>query len=835
MKSPSSSSARWVASCVALSACWAAPAGAQSDYAAPYAFTTLAGSASQGSTDGPTAAARLYWPEGIAVDQAGNLYAADTGNHTIRKITPAGTVTTLAGVAMQPGSTDGAGRVARFDSPRDVAVDDSGNVFVADWGNHTIRRISPAGVVTTVAGTAGQMGGTDGVGAAARFSRPEAIAVDRGGNLYVSDSGMTVRKITPGGVVTTLAGTWSNFGAVDGVGSAASFSMITGLAVDAAGNVYVADEWNVRIRKITPSGVVSTVAREALDATDGSGLRPYPQGVAVDNAGNLYVALDQQCCIQKITPAGVVSTLAGSAFIQGSTDGEGSAARFNYPKGLAVDAGGNLFVADFYNNSIRRVSSAGTVTTVAGLAPDQSYGSLDGTGGAARFRAPRDVVLNAAGTLFVADRLGALRQVSPTGSVTTVPLNAPDFSPISIAVFPPVAPAYLDLVAITLDVVGNFYGVSNSGYFLILGKNEYAYAGHAVCRITPAGQVTVLAGDPSKYTAKAVVDGTAALAQFGDPRNIVADTAGNLYVTDMHAIRRITPGGAVATWVGSALESGYADGSGGTARFHNPGDLAIDPAGNIFVSDLYNYTIRRINPAGTVTTLAGRGGTAGTVDGTGSAARFQDLGGLAVDGTGYVYVADTGLIRRISATGEVTTLAGRAGVIGTTDGIGSEVRFGYSLGIAVDAQGTLYVADASNNTIREGRLAGAPVFTTQPQQQTVAVGGNVLFSVLVRGVPEPTYQWYCNGNPYTGATTTSLSFSNARSSDAGDYTVVATNALCSVTSTKATLTVLAPAPPPSSGGGGGGASSSWFFAALLILAAVNWFQRRGMGDWNSLP
>ena len=195
------------------------------------------------------------------MDAAGNVYVADASNDTIRKITPAGVVTTLAGSPGQTGSADGTGSAARFYSPRGVAVDAAGNVYVADTFNDTIRKITPAGVVTTLAGTAGQSGSADGTGSAARFDDPDGVAVDGAGNVYVADSATTrSARSRPAGVVTTLAGTAGQAGSADGTGSAARFNDPDGVAVDAAGNVYVADTSNDTIRKITPAGVVTTLA-----------------------------------------------------------------------------------------------------------------------------------------------------------------------------------------------------------------------------------------------------------------------------------------------------------------------------------------------------------------------------------------------------------------------------------------------------------------------------------------------------------------------------------------------------------------------------------------------
>src|SRR6266850_1767134 len=221
----------------------------------PLTFTTFVGPAGGiGSRDGNGSAARFYRLNGIATDSAGNIYVADTRNHTIRMITPAGAVTTLAGSTALAGSGDGTGSAARFNQPTGVATDGSGNVYVADYNNHTIRKITPARVVTTLAGLAGDRGGENGTGGAARFAYPIQVATDRDGNVYVVDSGNnTIRKVTPAGVVTTLAGSAGLSGSADGTGSGARFNNPRGVATDGNGNIYVTDFDNHTIRKITPA------------------------------------------------------------------------------------------------------------------------------------------------------------------------------------------------------------------------------------------------------------------------------------------------------------------------------------------------------------------------------------------------------------------------------------------------------------------------------------------------------------------------------------------------------------------------------------------------------
>ena len=598
-----------------------------------YATTTFVGQSGVGSTDGTGNAARFTNLTGAAVDNSGNVFVADNFNHTIRKITPDGVVSTFAGLAGSPGSTDGTGSTARFYYPMGIALDNAGNVYVADFGNSTIRKITSAGVVSTIAGLAGNTGSADGAGRTARFSGPDGVAVDSAGNVFVADwANDTIRKITPAGVVSTIAGLAGSSGSVDGLGNAARFNGPSSVATNSSGNIYVADFYNDTIRKITPDGTVITLAGAAgvAGSTDGTGnsARFYgPEGVSVDNAGNVYVADYDNHTIRKITSAGVVSTIAGLAGYYGYADGAGSLARFNYPEAVAVDAAGGIYVADCYNFLVRHITSAGVVTTLAGFV---SAGSTDGTGPAARFSLPYYLAVDGAGNAYVTD-----------------------------------------------------------------------YGNNTVRKITRDGVVNTLAGAAgiSGYS-----DGPGRAASFGHPEGIAVDGAGNVYVADygFSNIRKITPDGTVSTFAGLGANRGSTDGLGTAARFSNPRGIALDNAGNLYVADSGNNTIRKITPGGVVTTLAGLPGSSGTTDGTGGSARFKGPWGMAVDANGNVFVADNGsdTIRKISASRVVTTIAGFGAIPGSADGLGTAARLYEPSGVAVDSSGTLYVSEIMSNTIR---------------------------------------------------------------------------------------------------------------------------------------
>jgi sugar lactone lactonase YvrE len=314
----------------------------------------------------------LRYPVGIAADSAGNFYVTDSSDDTIRKITPAGLVSTLAGSTGAVGTQDGPGASARFNQPGGLAVDSAGNVYVADTGNATIRKITPAGVVTTLAGSAASRGNRDGVGSSAWFNSPHGLAVDASGNLYVADAmNATIRKITPDGTVSTLAGAAGVPGDADGVGGAARFNYPSGIATDSR-QIYVADTYNATIRRVTFDGGVTTVAGSAgiSGGNDGTGIYALfnqPAGVAVDpasDAGGFYVADTGNGTIRRVMPGGAVTTLAGVAGIAGLGNGTGGNALFNQPRGLVVDGNRNLWVVDTGNGAIRKVTPNGVVTTL---------------------------------------------------------------------------------------------------------------------------------------------------------------------------------------------------------------------------------------------------------------------------------------------------------------------------------------------------------------------------------------------------------------------------------------------------------------------------------------
>jgi hypothetical protein len=623
--------------------------------------STLAGGSNSigypGFLDGPGSSAMFYGPRGVAVDTAGTVYVADTVNHRIRVVSPNGTVSTLAGGSSW-GYADGVGPAAQFNSPQSVAVDSAGNVYVADTGNNRIRVVTN-GTVSTLAGS-GVASFADGAGLSAQFSSPQSVAVDGAGNVYVAeDENHRIRFVSPSGIVKTLAGNGiSSF--ADGAGLSAQFISPLGIAVNSAGTVVVVADNNANrplIRKLVliatgasspqtaPAAMplvtsLSALATQLADlavvpnisalVAEYASLAPVqlsgPPECGPPGGDRLQYVNGSWICVcasswfgTECTSVYNVTTLAGDGN-RGFVDGAGIAAEFDNPQGVAVDTAGNVYVAESNNHRIRVVSPSGTVSTLAGSG---SPGSANGVGPAAQFYHPAGVAVDTAGNVYVADSNNhRIRVVSPSGTVSTLAGNgSPGFAN---GVGP--AAQFNNPNGVAVDTAGNVYVAD--------------YYNNLIRVVSPSGTVSTLAGSGSPGYA----NGVGPAAQFYNPNGVAVDTAGNVYVADFNnnLIRVVSPSGTVSTLAGSG-SPGYANGVGPAAQFYNPTGVAVDTAGNVYVADSNNHRIRVVSPSGTVSTLAGSGG--GFANGPGPSSRFYSPTGVAVDTAGSVYVADYGNLR----------------------------------------------------------------------------------------------------------------------------------------------------------------------------------------------
>lgn len=606
------------------------PACVQANYTGTPDLVLLAGNmgARNITGDGPLPYALVNRPAALVFDANGSLYFLDEdrswSRNYVRRLQN-GAISTVAGTtAIRAPYADGTGRAASLPgiSGNGAAVGTNGNLYVSDPASGTIRQVTPAGVVTTYAGKLGENSQVDGTLSTARFQEPRALAADQQGNLYVADRG-TVRKISATGQVSTLAGSKDERSVRDGAAASARFAYVGALAVDASGTtIYIADSNTVRRLS---AGTVTTVAG-VEDAgsigplIDGKGSAARFGGAdsfALDPDGTLYVA--DYRAVRRMTPDGTVTTLAGSN-AYGYVDGHGSAAQFQGAMAIALDPQGDLWVNDLENGVLRRVTKAGDVTTAVGVPIVK--GHADGHAAAATFDTPVSVAATCSGQFLVGD-VGA-RLVSPAGAVTTAAGTSGGYH----------AAAALDaagnvVASGVVNEVPGLYKYSASGATLlakvfpravVYDKQGVLYFAtqFQVGKIAADGTVTILAGhDQGAEMFVRWADGTGDAAYFAGLAGIAVDKDGNVFVSESKffskpetfssgAIRKITPAGVVTTVAGAMITPGYVDGPGTSARFNNPGGLAFDAAGNLYIADTGNNAIRKMAPDGTVSTVIGK-------------------------------------------------------------------------------------------------------------------------------------------------------------------------------------------------------------------------------------
>ena len=380
---------------------------------------------------GAGTSAGLIEPFSLALDSGGNLYIAERADGRIRKLDSKGNISTVAGTgALGFAGDNGSATAAQLFLPMGVAVDASGNLYIADTGNNRVRKLA-SGSINTIAGNGGYAySGDNGAAGKAQLNSPQAAAVDSTGNLYIADTANhVVRKVTAGGTITTFAGNGTPGSTGDnGAPTAAQLNAPAGVAVDGNGNVYIADTANSHVRKVASGGAISTVAGGSGPGYSGDGgsgssaLLSFPTGLAADGAGNLYIADTLNSAIRKLSTSGNITTIAGTGLQGYSGDGnQASAAQLNYPQGVAVDSLGNVYIADTGNNRVRKVTAGGVITTVAG----NGLAGYSGDGGPAtqaQLANPTGIVVDAAGNLFVSDAGAFVRKIA-AGTITTVAGN----------------------------------------------------------------------------------------------------------------------------------------------------------------------------------------------------------------------------------------------------------------------------------------------------------------------------------------------------------------------------------------------------------------------------
>jgi sugar lactone lactonase YvrE len=757
-------------------------------------ISTVAGDGTEGySGDGGAATnAELYYPGDVAVDAIGNLFIVDDNNYRIRKMGTNGIITTVAGNGTNGYAGDGGAAINAELSPSGVAVDATGNLYIADFGNYRIRKVGTNGIITTVAGNGGYgYSGDGGAATNAEFIYPYGVAVDAAGNLFIADRGNNrIRKVGTNGVIITVAGNGyfnpsTGAGGYSGDGGAATSAELSfpeGVAVDPIGNLFIADVFNYRIRKVGTNGIITTVAGNGYTNQSGGGGYSgdggaatnaelyYPVGVAADSTGNLFIADTYNYRIRKVGANGIITTVAGNGGYGYSGDGGAATnAELNEPYSAAVDVTGNLFIADIDNNRTRKVVFHGPtlVLTNVGAANigaydvvvSNPYGTVTSSVVSLIIAAPLQVttvsVSNGTNGAAYNQTLAASGGQSPyiwtnvsgalppglalasNGVISGAPTTNGTFD-FTVKVTDTLGGTATQALALTvIGLPSVAIQTTNNPVFVTVGSNvtlgvsvtgtgPFSYQWQLNGTNIPSGIITTVAGNG---TAGYSGDGGAATnAELYAPLGVAVDAAGNLFIADFYysRIRKVGTNGIITTVAGGG-SSGLGDGGAATnAGLVGPEGVAVDAHGNLFIADRDNQRIRKVGTNGIITTVAGNGTLGYSGDGgTATNAKLADPFDVAVDATGNLFIADYGTsrIRKVDTNGIITTVAGNGSFGNSGDGgAATNAKFNSLTGVAVDATGNLFIADYESERIR---MVGANgIISTVAGNGTAGYSGN---------------------------------------------------------------------------------------------------------------
>ena len=713
-------------------------------------ITTVAGGG-VGGDGGAATNAGLYYPSGVAFDAFYNLHIADGGHKLIRKVDANGIITTVAGNGNEDYSGDGvAATNTSLSWPTGVGVDASGNVFVADSMNNRVRKVDTNGIITTLAGNgSAPYAGDGGAATSATVSYPTSVALDTFGNLFIADPGNNrIRKVDTNGIITTVAGNGSATYAGDaGMATNASLNSPNGVALDALGNLFIADNVNQRVRKVDTNGLITTVAGNGNPAFAGSTYGTYsgdggpatnaglsnPVGIIVDASGNLFIGDQSNNRIRRVDTNSIITTVTG-----GGAGGDGSAATnasLNLPYGVALDAVGNLYIADSNNQRIREVQFAGsptltlfgTSTNNAGnyaVVVDGRYGSVTSTVATLTVVLPPSILVQ------------PVSQRVLNGTNVTLDVTATGTQPFNYSWYVDATTLIQSGTNSTLNLI--VVSPSNDGNYTVIITNAYGSVTSQVATLTVgfppsatiSGSQTVFAGTNVGFSVTAggtgpisyqwqlngvniptdIIStvagggtggdgGAATKASLYNPRGVGLDAAGNMYIADAYnnRIRKVDTNGIITTVAGGG--SGDDGGAATNASLNTPFGVAADTDGNLYIAESQNNRVRKVDTNGIISTVAGGGS-----DGDGGAATNASLlspRAVTLDAVGNLYIADTAnnRVRKVDASGTITTVAG--GGSGGDGGAATNASLGYPSGVTFDVIGNLYIGDYLNNRVRK--------------------------------------------------------------------------------------------------------------------------------------
>jgi trimeric autotransporter adhesin len=706
--------------------CWSAELTSDS------IVTTFAGAAHTFSGDGaPALNAALSGFQQVQTDNNGNVIFADTDNQVVSRLNSDGTLTVLAGNGIAGFSGEGGpARSAALSFPTDAVADKAGNVYIYDSLNYRIRRVTPDGIISTFAGTG--VGGYSGDGGPATQAQIEPygkMTVDAIGNLYFTDGiNHIIRRITPEGVVSTYAGngqlaTTPNNGN-NGQATKASLGLFSGgLAVDSAGNLYLAEDYTNQIRVIAPSGIITTFAGSGtLGFKDGPAASAefyVPYGIALDSAGDLFVADTSNGVVRKVS-AGTVSTVAGTPVYGFSGDGGPALqATFRFPEGVTVGGDGNLYIEDTGNFRIRSVRANGAISSVAG--DGQFESTPDGTPAAsATLSGPNFLSFDPSGRLLICD----------TGDFTVRRINSDDtIQTIAGTGIQGVGEGYQLVYGgpATATLLGTPRQAVADAKGNIYVSDDYA---SVVYIITPDGNLNLFAGQVGVYQFGGD-GGPATSATFAKPQGLALDQSGNLYISDPadNRIRMVSTKGIITTFAGTG-QAGFSGDGGPAAQatMNYPQGIAFDSKGDLIIADKFNNRVRSISPEGIISTIAGNGTAASAGNGgSAAAASLNRPYVVTTDSSGNIFVIETGgaTVREIS-DGTISLAAGNGQLgLGGDGGPAIQASLSGADGLAADSSGNLYIADFNNNRVREVQTTAPTASSTPPILSFLGTSGGL--------------------------------------------------------------------------------------------------------------
>ena len=651
--------------------------------------------------------------DGIAIDKKGGFYISRRDHNTIDWVDKNGMMTRLAGTGKAGYSGDGGPALeATLKVPAGLLTDDKGNVYIADRDNHVVRMVNRKGIITTIAGngTAG-FSGDGGPAKKASLNYPSGLALDSKGNLYISDrSNNRIRRVNPKGVINTYAGNGEDgYSGDSGPALKARIDRPFGLAIDKKDNLYIADRRNNRIRKINPSGIITTAAGDGGFFYMGDNGPAYrasiagPTGVAVDDKGNIYIADRNNNRIRVVDKQGMIRTVAGTG--QQDYNGEAELARdtnLYLPFGLALDEKGRLLVIDRSHYRIRRVDPLkGTVETLAGNGR-KNFAGDGGPATGANLSFPHGIAVDKDNNIIFSDKGHyRIRKISPAGIIQTI-AGTGNRGNVGDGV-PAMQASLYSVQSLILNSKEDVYFVSPSGFINMIRYIDDKEIIHTFIQTADKEYLASLQDDQSQGLS--MKNKIAMITQFSD---IVFDKDNNIFTADRinHQIRKIDPQGNVSTVAGTG-ESDY-DGDGGPAAkatFRDPRALAIDEEGNLYIADTANNRIRKIDTKGIVSTVAGNGEHKDTGDGGPALeAGIRSMDALAISPEGELHIVgfNTHRIRKLTKDGKIVTVAGKGyqGFFGD-GGPATKAMLKQPAAVAFDSKGNMYISDMGNNRIRK--------------------------------------------------------------------------------------------------------------------------------------